>query len=86
MDVDYTKKFLKQFAILPVKMQEQFYKRLDLFLRDPTNRLLRLHPLKGEYKDYWSINVSGDFRALFYYEGETIVVFALIGTHSQLYG
>lgn len=86
MIIRRTEKFKRQYKKLPLKIQIQFRDRLILFRDDPTNRLLRLHPLKGKYKDYWSINISGDFRALFYYEDHSVVVFALIGTHSQLYG
>lgn len=32
------------------------------------------------------MNVSGDFRALYIVRGDEIVIFALIGSHSALYG
>lgn len=67
-------------------MQEQFDERLRLFLVNEKDPLLRLHPLRGKFGGYYSINVSGDLRALFYREGDEVVIFALIGTHSQLYG
>ena len=60
--------------------------RLGLFLQDATNPILRNHELKGKYKDYKSINVTGDVRALYKKNGDEIVIFAMIGTHSQLYG
>jgi len=86
MRIRFDKKFKQQYNKLPSKMQEQFDERLRLFIADETNPLLRLHPLKGRRSGYYSINVSGDLRALFYKEGEELVIFALIGTHSQLYG
>lgn len=67
-------------------MQHQFDERLKLFLSNPLDPRLRVHPLKGNYSGYWSINVSGDLRALYLKRGEEIIIFALIGTHSQLYG
>jgi len=82
----YLPKFKKQYKKLPEKMQRQFDDRLRLFAHDPTNVRLRVHPLKGDYAGYWSMNVSGDLRALFFREGEVTIIFALIGTHSQLYG
>jgi len=86
MIIKYHSKFKKQYKKLDSKGKDQFRVRINLFESDPTNPKLRLHPLKGQYGGYWSINISGDLRALFYYESEAIVVFALIGTHSQLYG
>ncbi len=86
MIVKYTSTFKKQYKKLPKKFQRQFAERLLLFEEDQTNPKLRVHPLKGKYAGYWSINVSGDLRALYRKKGEEIVIFALIGTHSQLYG
>ncbi len=86
MLIQRTSKFKKQYTKLPSKIQLQFDSRLILFIEDPTNQLLHLHPLKGNYAGYWSINVNADFRALFLKKGDSIVLFALIGTHSQLYG
>lgn len=67
-------------------MQLQFDERVKKFVVDPTLPMLKVHPLKGEYQGYWSMSVSGDIRALYTMDGDTIVIFALIGTHSQLYG
>lgn len=81
----FTATFKKQFKKLTPKLQEQFEDRLQIFIDDPTSPTLRNHPLKGEYVGYWSINISGDFRAIYYKEGDEIIIFALIGTHSSLY-
>lgn len=86
MEIRYHPKFKKQYKKLPIRQQQQFDGRLKLFLQEPLNPQLRIHPLKGKFFGYWSMNISGDLRALYYYEGDTVVVFALIGTHSQLYG
>lgn len=86
MIIRYLPKFKKQYKKLPEKMQIQFDDRVRLFATDPTLPMLRVHPLKGKYAGYWSMSVSGDIRALYLIEGDTAVIFALIGTHSQLYG
>lgn len=86
MTIQYTPKFKKQYKKLPAKLQRQFDERLQLFVKDPTNPMLRVHPLKGSYSGYWSMNVSGDLRALYLKKGDDLVIFALIGTHSQLFG
>lgn len=86
MKLRYDKKFKQQFKKLPKKQQDQFEQRLRLFVEDRAHPLLRLHPLKGAFAGYYSINISGDLRALYYQMDEEIIIFALIGTHSQLYG
>ncbi len=79
-------KFKKQYKKLPRKFQLQFDERVHLFALDPINPKLRVHPLKGKFAGYWSMDVSGDLRALYIKRGEELIIFGLIGTHSQLYG
>ena len=86
MTIRYLPKFKKQYKKLLPKMQIQFDERVQLFAIDPTHPKLKVHPLKGKYAGYWSMSVSGDIRALYIMDGDSIVIFALIGTHSQLYG
>lgn len=85
MKVRYSARFKKQYKRLPPKLREQFKKRLKVFRQDPAHPLLRNHPLKGQYFGYWSINISGDVRAI-YRQREDEIIFVLIGTHSKLYG
>lgn len=86
MSIQYTPRFKKQYKKLPKKFQDQFDERLQLFVADPTDPRLRIHPLKGAYAGYWSMSINGDIRALYVKQGNEIIIFALIGTHSELYG
>ena len=86
MTIQYLPKFKKQYKKLPEKFQMQFDERLRIFVSDPTDPKLRVHPLKGHFAGYWSMNVSGDIRALYLQKGDTLIIFALIGSHSELYG
>ena len=70
--------------VVPVKIQIKFGERLLLFSKDMFHPLLNNHALRGIYKDTRSINVTGDYRALYTHDGEK-VVFIAIGTHSELY-
>ena len=86
MEVRFRSKFKKQYAKLPLSIKRHVADRIQLLIEDPTAYLLNVHSLKGKYAGYWSINISGDLRAIYTYKGDTIIVFLLIGTHSQLYG
>ena len=86
MQVKFTHSFVKQYKKQPQKIQLQFDKRLSLFMDDPAAESLKNHALAGKYQGYRSINVNGDIRALYKEEGKIIVIFAFIGSHSQLYG
>lgn len=86
MQLLYSATFKKQYKKLPKQFQQQFNDRLELFSSDPTNPTLRIHPLIGKYRGYWSMSINGDLRALYLRKNKQIILFALIGTHSQLYG
>ena len=86
MEIEYSPRFRKQFKKAPQNVRKAFDKRLSLFIRNPSHPLLRNHQLTGTLRDLCSINVTGDWRALYFERknGE-IVIFELLGTHSQLY-
>jgi addiction module RelE/StbE family toxin len=86
MIIQRSKTFIKQYGKLTPKLQKQFDERLRLFIVDPSSPRLRIHPLKADYKGYWSMDISGDVRALYMNDGDRIIIFGFIGTHSQLYG
>ena len=84
MKIGYSKNFIKQAKKLPHKVQIALQSKLKLFAEDPLDTRLRNHGLKGEYKNYRSININGDFRALYPTDGEE-AIFDVVGTHIQLY-
>jgi addiction module RelE/StbE family toxin len=84
--IDYSKKFRKQFSKLSPKVREQFKKRQRLWLQNPRHPQLHLHMLSGDYDGLYSINITGDIRALYQKIDDTYVIYGFIGTHSQLYG
>ena len=78
------KNFQKKFDKLPLKIQEHFYERLDIFLENKFNKLLNNHSVEKRFPNCRSINVSGDYRAIFEDRGDE-AIFITIGTHSNLY-
>jgi len=85
MIIQYSSAFKKQYKKLPDSLRRQFEARLRLFLTEPVHLLLRVHPLKGNYSGYWSMNINGDYRAIYLMREKNIIIFALIGSHSELY-
>ena len=85
MNMHYSSQFKKQYRKLPKKIQEQFKKRLVLFAEDQIHAKLHVHKLTGRYNDLWSINVTGDIRAVFDKSFKDTVLFVAIGSHSVLY-
>jgi addiction module RelE/StbE family toxin len=86
MRIKFSKSFVKKYKKLPKKVKLAFDQRLFLFVKDQNNLLLVNHNLKGKFKEYRSINITGDYRVLYRkFKREDIIVFDAIGTHSELY-
>jgi addiction module RelE/StbE family toxin len=90
LKVRYSKQFEKDFLRAPQKVQLAFRKRRELFQLDQNHPQLRNHALTGKYKGLRSINITGDWRALYAEQSkdraiEIIALFHAIGTHSKLY-
>jgi len=71
---------------LPKPLQRRCDDRLLLFEKDPFQSLLNNHPLHEPYPGCRSINVTGDYRAIYYHESPDIVRFIAIDTHHNLFG
>lgn len=76
----------KQFKSAPTAIQHSFLKRVALFQQNPDHPQLRNHPLAGKWHGHSSINITGDWRAIYRRVNEDTVLFVALGTHSELYG
>jgi addiction module RelE/StbE family toxin len=85
MTIAYSKNFIKQAKKLHLEARKKLLERIAIFSDNPLHPLLRNHQLKGKHKEYRSIDITGDIRAL-YMQKENEAIFDTVGTHSQLYG
>lgn len=85
MKIEFHRHFTKRYKSIPPKIRHQFEERLFIFEENPFHPLLNNHPLTGDRKGQWSINVTGDWRAIYVFKNEGTVVFIDIDTHSNLY-
>jgi len=86
MDVQFSRKFAKQYDLTPANVREAFHERLQLFLENVFHPILNNHALAGKWNGCRSINVTGDWRAVFQErEHKMLMYFVAIGTHSKLY-
>ena len=65
------------------KLFEKIEKQFHTFSLDPRHHSLRLHKLKGNLKNVWSISVTMDFRLIFI-DNENYYFFEM-GTHDEVY-
>lgn len=72
-------------AKLSSKVKAKMIERITLFSKDPLDYSLRNHALNTPYKGSFSIDITGDYRAIYFTADDQTAVFTHIGTHSQLY-
>lgn len=85
MTTVYHRDFKKSYKKLTARIRKKLDDRLRLFSRDEFNPILNNHALTGKYQGFRSINISGDLRAIFRKEKDS-VLFAVLDKHSNLYG
>lgn len=85
MNIDLSHRFIKQFKKAPKEIQRAFQERSFLFQKNPSHPFLHNHALHGNYEGKRSINVTGDWRAIYQEYSSHRVMFIFLGTHSQLY-
>jgi addiction module RelE/StbE family toxin len=85
MNVVFHNRFEKMAKRLSPKVKQSMVKRIELFTADPLNSQLRNHALNTPYKGSYSIDITGDYRAIYQLVDKNTALFTHIGTHSQLY-
>lgn len=86
MQIEYSRRFIKELKRAPRKVQLVFRDRLCLFIENKFDPVLNNHMLTGKLKGCGSINVTGDWRAIYEeLDSGCVIFFIVLGTHSQLY-
>lgn len=89
MNAVYDADFIKKLKKVDVRIRKAFKIKIILFSKNPQDPQLGNHELKDEYEGYKSIDITGDYRAIFKETKigkETAAYFVSIGTHEELYG
>lgn len=85
MIVSFHKNFEKQYKKLNSKEKEKIKENISILIKNESDPILNNHPLKGKYKGYRSMNITGDLRAIYKRTEKEKVIFITIGNHSNLY-
>lgn len=88
MDVYHHAKFLKNYrkrVLSNKKLKKQFAKKLKLFVKNPFDKTLKNHPLKGKKIGTRAFSITGDFRVVYKQISKSKVLLLDIGTHNQVY-
>lgn len=84
MRIDYSKQFKKSYKKLDLSIRIKTKERIMLFVDNPYHVLLRNHSVHPTFEMGRSINITGDYRAI-YIKEDARIIFIEIGTHSELY-
>ncbi|MBD2311014.1 type II toxin-antitoxin system YafQ family toxin [Desertifilum sp. FACHB-1129] len=66
-------------------LEVRFWQKLELFIIDPFEPILKTHKLSGKLKDLWSFSVEYDERVVLYFTDDERAVFVDIGSHDEVY-
>ncbi|KKR31853.1 MAG: hypothetical protein UT65_C0015G0015 [Parcubacteria group bacterium GW2011_GWF2_39_8b] len=86
MHIAFSSSLNKKIKKIPTKIVDKFFERLEIFKKDIFSPILNNHKLHAEYEGCSSINVTGNFRAIFKHVDDNHVVFSDLDTHPELYG
>lgn len=78
------KRKLQRLQIKDHKLSQKVRKQLKLFKENPHHPSLRLHKIKRDVKNVWSMSLDGSFRML-YVESEEDYYFFELGNHDEVY-
>jgi len=84
MKLLFHKNFWKQYKKLTF-LRKRIDERIELFEQDPNNRILENHTLSGKRRGQRSINITGDYRAIYYLIDSDTAHFIDLDTHPNLY-
>ena len=88
MNVFYDPAFLEKLKKVDVKIRKSVKERMLLFSNSPDDPRLDNHPLQEEYREYRSIDIASDHRAIYkevQIGDEIVAYFVALGTHKELY-
>ncbi len=85
MQISFSNKFKKQYKKLPSYIKDKFDEKLLIFSKDKNDPVLNNHKLHGKFKNFRSIDITGDIRAVYEEINRNSVYFVSVGSHSKLY-
>lgn len=83
-DEDFKKSYRKKTNNYP-QLKNKFWERIELFLNDPFNPILRTHKLSGKLKGSWAFSINNEHRVIFEFISNNKIMFIDFGTRDEVY-
>ena len=78
-------KHFKKRIILNPKLTKRFRERVNIFVKDSNNPILKDHQLSGTKKHLRAFSITGNYRVTYQRLSVNRVIFFDVGTHPQVY-
>lgn len=82
MKILYTAEFVYRYNRLPGDIKIKAKNREKIFRQDPFNSRLKTHKLQGQLNEFWAFSINFQYRIIFKFEKNDVVIFYSAGTHS----
>ncbi len=83
MEVAFRPSFVRQLNALDMHLREEIIESIEEFKNPIHHKRLRVHPLKGKLKGFYSFSVNFRYRVIFEWigRGKKLAVLAQVGDH-----
>jgi mRNA-degrading endonuclease YafQ of YafQ-DinJ toxin-antitoxin module len=81
MEVLFTARFLRSFKKLPLEIQDDCYRAIDIFRKQKDGKKLKLHKLHGKMNGLYSFSANFSFRIVIK-KVKGVVHFMDVGSHA----
>ena len=82
INVDYSRKFLREMSKLPSRVVEQAKEKEIVFRSHPFDSSLKTHKLSGKDDGCWAFWINYSYRVKFIFINQSEVLFLEVGLHN----
>ena len=82
MKIYYSGHFAREYNKLPLNIKKIAEKKEQIFRKNPFDKSLKTHKLKGNLKGFLSFYINQKYRIIFEFADQNIVWFHSIGDHT----
>ncbi len=81
MKIYYSGKFAREYRKLPLSVKKNAEEKEKIFRKNPLDKRLKVHKLKGGLKDFWFFSINDNYRIIFEFISKQEIWFHSTGTH-----
>ncbi len=82
INVNYSRKFLKEMSKLPLRVIEQAKEKERIFRSNQFDQSLKTHKLSGKDEGCWAFWINYSYRIKFIFINQSEVLFLEVGLHN----